>query len=280
MAHVSASARGPRPRKTRAESSQQYQVVRGACHRRMHHRQPLAVLSRRHSRRACLLGIRPPPQACPLSSSDPASAAGVLLVLRKRCPDCELRCARALENAILQVSGTLAWSPTRWWGRPGWSAGAAGLFPGDPRDFATATTCFFIADGDLRPGRTGAYFGIEHWSVALDMIATGGLGSGCFPVASWSPSGSWTPHAGARCRSRRCAHPLWARPGQPGGCRCSRLHGRNNCPENSEKRGGAAATGLKRDPGLAGLRRRRPGAGALRGRVRAGQGDPGAPRPG
>jgi adenosylmethionine-8-amino-7-oxononanoate aminotransferase len=103
-------------------------------------------------------------------------------------PDCELKCARALENAILQqgpenVSAFIA-EPV-----VGAALGGAPAPPGyfqAIREICDRYDVLFIADEVMCGlGRTGANFAIDHWSVAPDLIASGkGLGSGYFPMGA------------------------------------------------------------------------------------------------
>jgi adenosylmethionine-8-amino-7-oxononanoate aminotransferase len=106
----------------------------------------------------------------------------------KNYPSCELKCARALENAILQegpenVSAFIA-EPV-----VGAALGGAPAPPGYfqlVREICDRYDVLFIADEVMCGlGRAGANFAIDHWSVAPDLIATGkGLGSGYFPMAA------------------------------------------------------------------------------------------------
>lgn len=106
----------------------------------------------------------------------------------KSYPDCELKCARALESAILQegpenVSAFIA--------EPVVGAALGGV-PAPPgyfekvREICDRYEVLFIADEVMCGlGRTGADFAIDHWSVAPDLIATGkGMGSGYFPMGA------------------------------------------------------------------------------------------------
>jgi adenosylmethionine-8-amino-7-oxononanoate aminotransferase len=106
----------------------------------------------------------------------------------KTHPACELKCARALESAILQegpenVSAFIA--------EPVVGAALGGV-PAPPgyfekvREICDRYEVLFIADEVMCGlGRTGANFAIDHWSVAPDLIATGkGMGSGYFPMGA------------------------------------------------------------------------------------------------
>jgi adenosylmethionine-8-amino-7-oxononanoate aminotransferase len=103
-------------------------------------------------------------------------------------PSCGLKCARALETAILQegpenVSAFIA-EPV-----VGAALGGAPAPPGyfqKIRAICDAYDVLFIADEVMCGlGRTGANFAIDHWAVAPDLIAAGkGLGSGYFPMAA------------------------------------------------------------------------------------------------
>jgi len=103
-------------------------------------------------------------------------------------PSCELKCARALESAILQegpenVSAFIA-EPV-----VGAALGAAPAPPGyfqKIREICDRHAVVFIADEVMCGlGRTGADFAIDHWAVTPDLIAAGkGLGSGYFPMAA------------------------------------------------------------------------------------------------
>jgi adenosylmethionine-8-amino-7-oxononanoate aminotransferase len=106
----------------------------------------------------------------------------------KTHPACELKCARVLENAILQegpenVSAFIA-EPV-----VGAALGGAPAPPGyfqKIREICSKYDVLFIADEVMSGlGRTGANFAIDHWSVAPDLIAAGkGMGCGYFPVAA------------------------------------------------------------------------------------------------
>jgi len=106
----------------------------------------------------------------------------------KNYPSCELKCARALENAILQegpenVSAFIA-EPV-----VGAALGGAPAPPGyfqKIREICNKYDVLFIADEVMCGlGRAGASFAIENWSVTPDLIASGkGLGSGYFPMAA------------------------------------------------------------------------------------------------
>lgn len=103
-------------------------------------------------------------------------------------PDCNLKCARALENAILQegpenVSVFIA-EPV---------VGAAlGAVPAPNgyfnvvREICNKYDVLLVADEVMSGlGRTGANFAIDHWNVRPDMIATAkGMGGGYFPVGA------------------------------------------------------------------------------------------------
>ncbi|RPJ77429.1 MAG: aminotransferase class III-fold pyridoxal phosphate-dependent enzyme [Desulfobacteraceae bacterium] len=106
----------------------------------------------------------------------------------KAYPACELKCARALESAILQegpenVAAFIA--------EPVVGAALGGV-PAPPsyfekvREICDRYEVLFIADEVMCGlGRTGANFAIDHWSVAPDLIATGkGMGSGYFPMGA------------------------------------------------------------------------------------------------
>ncbi len=106
----------------------------------------------------------------------------------KTYPACDLKCARALESAILQegpenVSAFIA--------EPVVGAALGGV-PAPPgyfervREICDRYEVLFIADEVMCGlGRTGANFAIDHWSVAPDLIATGkGMGSGYFPMGA------------------------------------------------------------------------------------------------
>jgi adenosylmethionine-8-amino-7-oxononanoate aminotransferase len=103
-------------------------------------------------------------------------------------PDCNLRCARSLEDAICQagpenvaafiaepvVGSALAASPA-----------PEGYFQ-VIRDICDKYDVLFIVDEVMTGlGRTGAMWGIEHWGVTPDIIATSkALTGGHFPVAA------------------------------------------------------------------------------------------------
>ncbi len=106
----------------------------------------------------------------------------------KTYPACELKCARALESAILQegpenVSAFIA-EPV-----VGAALGGAPAPPGyfeRVREICSRHDVLFIADEVMCGlGRTGANFAIDHWSVVPDLIATGkGMGSGYYPMGA------------------------------------------------------------------------------------------------
>ena len=106
----------------------------------------------------------------------------------KTYPACELKCARALESAILQegpenVSAFIA-EPV-----VGAALGGAPAPPGyfeKIREICSSYDVLFIADEVMSGlGRTGANFAIDHWSVVPDLIATGkGMGSGYYPMGA------------------------------------------------------------------------------------------------
>ena len=106
----------------------------------------------------------------------------------KTYPACELKCARALESAILQegpenVSAFIA-EPV-----VGAALGGAPAPPGyfeKVREICSSYDVLFIADEVMSGlGRTGANFAIDHWSVVPDLIATGkGMGSGYYPMGA------------------------------------------------------------------------------------------------
>lgn len=103
-------------------------------------------------------------------------------------PDCSLKCARVLENAILQegpenVSTFIAESVV---------GAALGAVPAPDgyfqiiREICDKYEVLFIADEVMSGfGRTGKNFAIEHWGVEPDMIATGkGIAGGYIPLAA------------------------------------------------------------------------------------------------
>ncbi len=106
----------------------------------------------------------------------------------KTYPACELKCARALENAILQegpenVSAFIA--------EPVVGAALGGV-PAPPgyfqkiRKICDRYDVLFIADEVMCGlGRTGANFAMDHWSIVPDIVSVGkGMGSGYFPMAA------------------------------------------------------------------------------------------------
>jgi adenosylmethionine-8-amino-7-oxononanoate aminotransferase len=106
----------------------------------------------------------------------------------KTYPECNLKCARALENAIRQegpenVSVFIA-EPV-----VGASLGAVPAPDGYfniIREICDKYDVLFVADEVMSGlGRTGANFAIDHWNVKPDMIATAkGMGGGYFPVGA------------------------------------------------------------------------------------------------
>ena len=106
----------------------------------------------------------------------------------KTYPQCELKCARVLENAILQegpenVSVFIA-EPV-----VGAAIGAAPAPDGYfeiIRKICDKYDVLFIADEVMTGlGRTGKNFAIDHYGTAPDMIATAkGMGGGYFPVGA------------------------------------------------------------------------------------------------
>lgn len=103
-------------------------------------------------------------------------------------PECDLRCARVLENAILQegpenVSTFIA--------EPVVGAANAAVSPPDGyfqiiREVCDKYDVLLVADEVMSGlGRTGRNFAIDHWNVIPDLIATAkGMGSGYFPVGA------------------------------------------------------------------------------------------------
>jgi len=168
----------------------------------------------------------------------------------KSYPACELKCARALENAILQegpenVSAFIA--------EPVVGAALGGV-PAPPgyfqviREICDRYDVLFIADEVMCGlGRTGANFAIEHWSVAPDMIATGkGMGSGYFPVAACTISARIMDTMQARSAGfegvhTHCGHALASRVAAA----VLDYMVRNELVENSRKQGELLLQGLK-----------------------------------
>jgi len=106
----------------------------------------------------------------------------------KTYPSCELKCARALENAILQEGpeNVCAFIAEPVVGAALGGAPAPGGYFQVVREICNKYDVLFIADEVMCGlGRTGANFAIDHWSVAPDLIATGkGMGSGYFPLGA------------------------------------------------------------------------------------------------
>jgi adenosylmethionine-8-amino-7-oxononanoate aminotransferase len=106
----------------------------------------------------------------------------------KSYPECELLCARVLENAILQEGpenvSTFIAEPV-----VGAALGAvpapAGYFE-VIRDICTKYDVVFIVDEVMcGMGRTGEKFAIDHWKIIPDVIATAkGMGGGYFPIGA------------------------------------------------------------------------------------------------
>jgi hypothetical protein len=202
------------------------------------------------------------------------------LPLRKTYPACELKCARALESAILQegpenVSAFIA--------EPVVGAALGGV-PAPPgyfekvREICDRYEVLFIADEVMCGlGRTGANFAIDHWSVVPDLIATGkGMGSGYFPM-------------GASLVSEKIAAAMQARGAVSKGCTpaagtCWEAGWRrrswttwftNELIDEFKAAGSAPAPGLERIKEPPALGRGCEGPGAdVRGRVRRGQRHP------
>jgi len=106
----------------------------------------------------------------------------------KTYPECDLICARVLENAICQqgpenVAAFIA-EPV-----VGATTGAVAPPPGYfeiIREICDRYDVLFIADEVITGfGRTGRNFGIEHWGVEPDIIATGkGMSAGYTPLGA------------------------------------------------------------------------------------------------
>lgn len=103
-------------------------------------------------------------------------------------PDCNLRCADALEEEILRVGPEYV---AAFIAEPvvGAAAGATTPPPGyfeAVRQICDRYDVLFIADEVMTGfGRTGRMFGIEHWAAVPDIIATGkGLSAGYAPLGA------------------------------------------------------------------------------------------------
>jgi len=106
----------------------------------------------------------------------------------KSYPDCDIDCARILENVVRQVgsryiSGFIV--------EPIGGAASGGMTPVPEyyliiRDICSKYDMLFIADEVINGlGRTGKWFGIQHWGVSPDMIILAkGLSSGYTPIAA------------------------------------------------------------------------------------------------
>ena len=104
------------------------------------------------------------------------------------CPSCGLKCAQALETTILQHG---AENVAAFIAEPvvGASLGAVAAPDGyfqKVREICDKYNVLFIADEVMTGwGRTGKMFGIEHWGVAPDIIATAkGMTAGYTPLAA------------------------------------------------------------------------------------------------
>ena len=106
----------------------------------------------------------------------------------KSCPDCGLLCARALEKEIRQQG---AENVAAFIAEPVVGA-ALGAVPAPEgyfqaiRDICDRYGILFIADEVMTGwGRTGTIFGIDHWGVTPDIVATAkGISSGYAPIAA------------------------------------------------------------------------------------------------
>lgn len=106
----------------------------------------------------------------------------------KSCPECSLMCARALEREILQQGpeNVLAFIAEPVVGA------ALGAVPAPDgyfqviREICSRYGVLFIADEVMTAwGRTGTMWGVEHWGVTPDIIATAkGISSGYTPLAA------------------------------------------------------------------------------------------------
>ena len=106
----------------------------------------------------------------------------------KTYPDCRLHCADELERVIKQEG---AHCIAAFIAEPILGTSAAGVAPPDDyfpaiREICDRYNILMIVDEVVTGfGRTGVNFGIDHWGVAPDLIATGkGLSSGYTPMAA------------------------------------------------------------------------------------------------
>ena len=104
-----------------------------------------------------------------------------------RYPDCDLACARQLEEKILEVGPE---SVSAFIAEPIVGAAAPGMTPpegyyGTIRAICDKYEVVFIADEIITGfGRTGRQFGIEHWDVQPDIAVVGkGIASGYVPLS-------------------------------------------------------------------------------------------------
>jgi len=106
----------------------------------------------------------------------------------KNYPNCDVECARILENVIQQVGSRHI---SCFIAEPIGGAASGAMTPVPEyypiiREICSKHDVLFIADEVINGlGRTGKWFGIQHWSVSPDMIILAkGLSSGYTPIAA------------------------------------------------------------------------------------------------
>ena len=106
----------------------------------------------------------------------------------KSYPDCDIDCARILENVIRQAGSRYI---SCFIAEPIGGAASGAMTPVPEyypiiRDICSKYDMLFISDEVINGlGRTGKWFGIQHWGVSPDMIILAkGLSSGYTPIAA------------------------------------------------------------------------------------------------
>ncbi len=106
----------------------------------------------------------------------------------KSYPDCDVECARILENVIRQAGSRYI---SCFIAEPIGGAASGAMTPVPEyypiiRDICSKYDMLFISDEVINGlGRTGKWFGIQHWGVSPDMIILAkGLSSGYTPIAA------------------------------------------------------------------------------------------------
>jgi adenosylmethionine-8-amino-7-oxononanoate aminotransferase len=110
-------------------------------------------------------------------------------------PECDLRCAEALEQEIIRVGdGNVA----AFLGEPVSGATLGAVVPPDGywsriREICDRHGLLLIADEVMSGmGRTGKWFAVDHWGLVPDIITMGkGTAGGYFPLAITAVMGEW-----------------------------------------------------------------------------------------